>query len=70
MSFVHLTNAGAKTDGDSIVAFPAIFAFGVVPCFHAQIMHIFTNRLTYTVSFKPAVAARIPPTEERKQSLA
>jgi hypothetical protein len=35
------------------LAIPGCFFFGVVPAFHAQIMHIFTDRITYTVSFKP-----------------
>ena len=35
------------------LAIPGCFFFGVVPAFHAQLMHIFTDRITYTVSFKP-----------------
>ena len=35
------------------LAMPAGFAFGVVPILHAQFMHMFTDRLTYTVSSKP-----------------
>lgn len=27
--------------------------YGVIPILHAQFMHLFTDRLVYTVSFKP-----------------
>ena len=32
---------------------PAGIVYGIIPILHAQFMHLFTDRLVYTVSFKP-----------------
>lgn len=50
----------------SIMALPGCFLFGVIPAFHAQVMHLFTDRITYTVSFKPA--AIIPGLASRRDA--
>jgi hypothetical protein len=34
-------------------AMPAGIVYGIIPILHAQFMHLFTDRLVYTVSFKP-----------------
>ncbi|WOO84690.1 uncharacterized protein LOC62_06G008207 [Vanrija pseudolonga] len=38
-----------------VLALPGGILFGVIPAFHAQIMHLITIKLKYTVSFKPTV---------------
>lgn len=35
------------------LAMPAGIVYGIIPQIHAQFMHLFTDRLVYTVSFKP-----------------
>jgi hypothetical protein len=40
------------------LALPAGIVYGIIPQIHAQFMHLFTNRLVYTVSFKPMSKGR------------
>ncbi|RXK36761.1 hypothetical protein M231_05996 [Tremella mesenterica] len=44
--------------------FPAGIIFGVIPLLHAQTLHLFTNRLTYKVSFKPQSKEERPDEEK------
>ena len=43
----------APTSMLDFAAMPAGVIFGIVPILHAQFMHLFTDRLVYSVSFKP-----------------
>jgi hypothetical protein len=34
------------------------FVFGAIPAMHAEISHLFTDRLTYVVSLKPQLTVK------------
>lgn len=43
-----------------LCAIPGGILFGIIPLYHAQFLHLFTNTLTYTVSLKAKKIAAVP----------